>query len=631
MLRPVLLVGLLAGVAVGQAVDRHGDPLPAGAVARLGTVRYRTDSDAAWLACLPDGKTGVTATLEGGVEGRVALWNLATGRTFRRLVGPPIEAVALSGDGKRLVALCWNHDARQNRIYHWDLTTGKVRHLQVANGTNAAAIALAPDGTTLAVAGADGSLRLWNLAAEAEARAFPPAESAWSRLAFSPDGKLLATGTHGMSTLIRVREVGTGKARHTLRAPDDFLSTLTFFPRTNLLASVSRRTVRFWDTDTGKLRREITTGSINRGLAFSPDGQTLATGDDSGVWSEGAHYSERLWDVATGKEVREFAPRPTPIKAVAFTPDGGKLVSLGDPAVLRVHDLKTGTELSVVPAAHHAALSSLAFSPDGRTVATAGEDGGIRLWEAATGKPVRALPEVRRRAILRVAFAPDGRTLAAGSLQGVRFWDVATGKYAGQLPAGTSSDDNLVAYSPDGRLLATGPRDLHPGELRFWDVATNREVKPALPLPTTGLLPQAFSPWRATRAACSTCPATPSRPAPGVRWRTPPTADSSPTGRRPAPSSCGRSPPGGSGGGWPGTWDRWGSWRSRPTARSWRRRVPTLPASSGTCRGSSARSAGGRCRTSCWSSTGPRWLGTPWPPTWRWSCWRRRRRTRCRS
>src|SRR5262249_36233889 len=142
-------------------------------------------------------------------------------------------------------------------------------------------------------------------------------------------------------------------------------------------------------------------------VAFSPDGKLLAAAPGNVLPSDDAI---RLWDVATGQEVRQCRGHTDRLRCFAFAPDGKRLASGGADRTVRLWDPATGKELQRMEG-HGALVRALAFSPSGKTLASVGDDKTLGLWEAATGKVLRVLTVEGEP--LSVAFVDD-RTLAWG-------------------------------------------------------------------------------------------------------------------------------------------------------------------------------------------------------------------------
>lgn len=192
--------------------------------------------------------------------------------------------------------------------------------------------------------------------------------------------------------------------------------------------------------------------SVN-GIAFSPDGSTLATtGDD---------HTLRLWNLASGKG-RVFAECPDEVWRVAFSPDGKRIAASSKDNRLRLWDLATGTVR--VLSEHSSFIPSFRFSPDGRLLASAGADGSLWIWDVVSD--ARFALRGHTAGLWRTAFSPDGKRIASTSAdRTVRLWDLATRE--ARVFSGHSAPVVWIDFSPDGRLLASASEDT---TVRVWEV-----------------------------------------------------------------------------------------------------------------------------------------------------------------
>jgi uncharacterized caspase-like protein len=194
--------------------------------------------------------------------------------------------------------------------------------------------------------------------------------------------------------------------------------------------------------------------------SFSRDGRLALTGDSD---------TARLWDVATGRELRKFE-LDTRLWAAALSPDGRFALTGSSDKLARLWDAATGKELRRFEG-HSSRVNSVAFSPDGRLALTGSEDNTARLWDVTTGK-LQQVSTANSFQVFSVAFSPDGRSAFAGSYVG-SLWDAATGKEAQRLPRGSGAFAS-AAFSPLGHAMLTGGGD---GVARLWDLETGGEVR----------------------------------------------------------------------------------------------------------------------------------------------------------
>jgi WD40 repeat protein len=218
--------------------------------------------------------------------------------------------------------------------------------------------------------------------------------------------------------------------------------------------------VKVWDARTGELLRTLVE-STPRGfcspVTFSNDSKRIAALVDLTKLT--------LWDTATGKEKAAFeVAGDWDCWGLAFSPDGRTLAAAGHPipsmhdtGYVRLFDAKTGKVLWEQTKAHAERVHALAFSPDGKALASGSMDLTVKLWDAATGKLLRTFVGHGERGVFRVALSPDGKTLASGGMDGTcRVWDVDTGELRHTIGGYAGAPMSFVAFSPrDGRTLLT--------------------------------------------------------------------------------------------------------------------------------------------------------------------------------
>jgi dipeptidyl aminopeptidase/acylaminoacyl peptidase len=346
-------------------MDRYGEPLPPGAVTRIG--KRNDPAGSCWLslAFAPDSSVLAAGGMGEKATSRIPLWDVKTGREIRTLLEP-------------------------------------------RRRTNA--IAFAPDGKTLASCSGDNTLVLWDIATGEPIFAKrgpinPVKTESISYTAFSPDGRSLASpriiGVEMSKWGVHLWETASGERRAALHLPDEqgvMDTTIAFSPDGRLLAmGTNSGRVHLFDLATGSLLR--TFEKFNGGkwgvstVLFSPDGTTLiAAAGDTSVKGPGTERPFRVWEVATGKELLRFRGHSRDERRASLSPDGTILASTnGWDNYAYLWDTKTGRELAKLEG-HGKPVQALAFSSDGKLLATSGQDRSILIWDLAT------VPGVKRTA-----------------------------------------------------------------------------------------------------------------------------------------------------------------------------------------------------------------------------------------
>jgi WD40 repeat protein len=419
------------------------------------------------LAWSPDGRLLAGANW----DDKVRVWDPATGDVRAVLPGPGWCAfhVAFSPDGRSLVSAGDRTQTGGSSVQLWDVATlpgaeakGTPRQPRARFEHPASmlrGLAVAPDGTEVALGGHDGVVRLWH--PPVEEGAAPPLghqpEEAWA-VAFTPDGRTLISGGDNETGAapLRAWDVASGRALWSAASHDALVTCVAVAPDGRLGASGSYdQTVKLWEPATG---RELATladaGKRVRCLAFTPDGRQLAAGGQEGlVW---------LWDTGSRHLQRTLAAHTNYVRAVVFAPDGKHLATAGEDRVVRLWEPATGQE--VAHFTDTTEVLALAYAPDGRTLVWGNRAGKVKLHDLASGME-RALHWGHEAEIRAVAFTPDGRTLAsAGADRMIRLWEPITGLGLMTL-RGHAREINALAFSPAGDCLATASHD---GVIKLW-------------------------------------------------------------------------------------------------------------------------------------------------------------------
>jgi WD40 repeat protein len=296
-------------------------------------------------------------------------------------------------------------------------------------------------------------------------------------IAFSPDGRLIATGTGGHFSKaeggprVELWDRETGRRRPTLHRTENVIWSLAFSPDgTKLAVGGTNPQIEIQDVKTGEIlwAKQEPKLPVAMRVAFSPDGKSLAVG--FGAYSQDKTFQAKVYEVATGQETATFPGPRAGVNDLAFHPDGRHLAVAGS-EVVEVWDVVARVKVRELPG-HSKWVYAVAYSPDGKWLATGGWDRTIKLRDAATGAE-RLTIFGHEGFVLALAFSPDSRSLVTTSEdRSVRLWEVPTGRQLGVFH-GHTDFVQAVAFAPDGRELASGGLD---GTMKVWDRRTSLPV-----------------------------------------------------------------------------------------------------------------------------------------------------------
>ncbi|KAI0337299.1 WD40 repeat-like protein [Trametopsis cervina] len=441
--------------------------------------------------------------LTGSDDGTVRVWDVPS----RELVGEPLTShtgsvgsVAFSLDGRIFAS-----GSADNTIRVWDAETRELMYapLEGAGGlvdknvqvwvaetresdyapledytSEVMALAFSPDGRTLASGTSNGTIRLWDVATgDLKNELLEGHTSAVISIALSPDGRILASGSSDHT--IRIWAADTGRPLgNPLIGHSDIITSLSFFPDNQNLVSVSADcTIRVW------LLRPSNNDAV-KGIAFSPGNEIAASVSRNGT--------VRLWDVRTGLHAgTPLRGHTTPMTSVVFSSDGRLIASGSFDDTIQLWNTQTGQRVGLSLVGHSGLVTSVAFSSDSSIIASGSYDDTIRLWSVATGEQLGEPLTGHCGMVTSVTFSPDGRYLASGSSDGtIILWDVTTRKRIGG-PLRHGANVNSVTFSPDGQIIASGGAD---STVRLWRADTRELIGAPLEAHTDHVLSVAFSP-----------------------------------------------------------------------------------------------------------------------------------------
>ncbi|KAJ5642769.1 hypothetical protein N7490_006769 [Penicillium lividum] len=339
-------------------------------------------------------------------------------------------------------------------------------------------IAWSPDGSRLASASSDTTVRIWDPSTGQSVSTLEGHSGSVGLITWSPDGSQLASASSDIlapescDIIVRIWDPSTGQSVCNLEGHSDMVTSIAWSPDGNQLASASSdTTVRIWDPVTGQSMSTLKghSGSVGS-ITWSPDGSRLASASSYILISASVDTTVKIWDPSTGQGISTLKGHRGSVGSITWSPDGSRLASASDDKTVRIWDPATGQSISTLEG-HTRTVMSIAWSPDESRLASASFDKTVRIWDPATGQSVWAL-EGHGNWVRSIAWSPDGSRLAASDDKTVRIWDLATGQSISTLEGHTNAVMS-IAWSPDESRLASASYDK---TVRIWDPATSQSM-----------------------------------------------------------------------------------------------------------------------------------------------------------
>ncbi len=370
-----------------------------------------------------------------------------------------VNCVVFSPDGTRIASA-----STDKTIRIWNAQTGEEVATLTGHTDAVVTVAYSPDGSKLASGSDDSTIRLWDTRTGQELQMIREHATPVRSVVFRPDGQVLASGSEDHQ--IRLWDLQSGKISW-IREHSGELMGIAFSPDGGRLVSTARdNKIILWnvsDPQSVEQIRMLEPRGFSMGIAFSPDGTRIAAGSNDNII---------LWDANSGREINKFVAHSTWIHNLQFSPDGTRLATCGDDKLVKLWDAGSGQGIATFTG-HSQRAMSVAFSPDGSSLASAGHDFTVKRWDARSFDPAQTL-RGHTLFIDSLAFNPRGNRLASASFdKTIKLWDFVTGQEVLTLK-GHEHWVRSVVFNPDGTRLASGSADK---TIRIWDTGTGQETR----------------------------------------------------------------------------------------------------------------------------------------------------------
>lgn len=458
------------------------------------------------IAFSPDGKEIASIENDGEV---IHIWNVDTGTLKKAINGKvgKLSKVLYSPNENILITTNWN-----GKIHFWNPITGDLFKTITAHTSEITSLDISPDGKSIFYGKATNFRRL-DVTNGDILNTYPLSLSLIESIDISNDGKSIVISTFRDET-IQLFDVETETFIYKI---DGFTfgypsTVLTHDGATLVSSSLYESTVDFYNVSTGEKSNTINTGStLSSEIVLSPDGVTLSAANRTGVislldlhtrkimkrligqrsklnsmafssdssilYSAGNNTNIKVWDIKSGKSVREITPFPngnTPnieIEKIILSPNDRTLALLTNSNSITLFDTLSDSIQGELKG-HQSTIYTLEFSKDGNILGSVSMDNTIKLWDVESKSQILSITEPIARNVYSIAFSPDGRIVACGTFKLIRLWDIESGENVVTLTGHTGSIRSL-SYSSDGKILASGSFD---GSVILWDVTSNQST-----------------------------------------------------------------------------------------------------------------------------------------------------------